>query len=81
MENALEKAITAAGGVTRLAELIGQSPQTVSNWKNRSGGIPPVEHCPDIERVTRELGAPVLCEELRPEVDWAVLREPIKAAA
>ena len=81
MAHGLEKAISAAGGLTRLAELIGQSPQTVSNWRNRSGGFPPVEHCPDIEKVTRDLGSPVLCEELRPEVNWAVLRTPARAAA
>ena len=80
METALEKAIHVAGGVSRLAELLDQSPQVVSNWKTRPSGVP-VERCPDIERVTRDLGSPVLCEELQPDVDWAVLRMPIKAAA
>jgi DNA-binding transcriptional regulator YdaS (Cro superfamily) len=31
----------------------------------------PAEHCPAIERATD--GA-VRCEELRPDIDWAVLR-------
>ena len=79
MITALDKAIAAAGGLTRLAEMLEASPQTVSNWRAR--GEVPVERCPDIERITRGLKDPVLCEELRPEVDWAVLRKPIRAAA
>lgn len=35
----------------------------------------PAEHCPAIERATRERGEPVLCEELRPDVAWDVLRQ------
>ena len=34
----------------------------------------PSEHCPTIGRATREKGQPVLCEELRPDVAWDVVR-------
>lgn len=79
MKTGIEKAIEAAGSLTELATKLHATPQTVWNWKHR--GEVPVERCPDIERVTRELGKPVLCEHLRPDVDWAVLRQPVKAAA
>lgn len=32
----------------------------------------PAERCPAIERLT---GGVVTCEEMRPDIDWAVLRE------
>jgi DNA-binding transcriptional regulator YdaS (Cro superfamily) len=38
-------------------------------WKHR--GRVPAEHCPSIERATQ--GA-VRCEQLRPDVEWFVLR-------
>lgn len=34
----------------------------------------PAEHCPTIERATREKGQVVTCEQLRPDVAWEVLR-------
>lgn len=40
-----------------------------SMWRKR--GRVPAEHCPAIERAT---GGAVRCEDLRPDVDWAVLR-------
>ena len=44
----------------------GITQQALTNWKQR--GIP-AEKCPDIEALTG-----VRCEELRPDVNWAVLR-------
>lgn len=45
----------------------------------------PAEHCPKVERATRERGDVVLCEDLRPDVAWDVLRmqavEPEQKAA
>lgn len=39
----------------------------------------PAEHCPAIERAT---GGAVRCEDLRPDVDWAVLRgQPVVETA
>lgn len=53
-------------------------------WFNTDRSVP-AEHCPAIERATRavaaERGDPkliVLCEELRPDVAWSVLREQIE---
>ncbi len=40
----------------------------VTQWRKR--GVPP-QHCLRIERLTK--GA-VCCEDLRPDLDWAVLR-------
>jgi DNA-binding transcriptional regulator YdaS (Cro superfamily) len=38
-------------------------------WKAR--GKVPADHCPEIERLTKRA---VTCEELRPDVNWGVLR-------
>lgn len=70
--NGLDKAIEAVGGPAKLAAAIGVKPQVVTNWRSR--GVP-AEQCPAIERATRNAGNPVLCEELRPDVAWGVLRE------
>lgn len=64
----VDRAIDAAGSVSKLAEKLGIVQQAVSNWRSRGSKIP-AEYCPVIER---ELGIP--CEELRPDVAWEVLR-------
>ena len=46
------------------------SAQTMTNWKQR--GVP-VERCIQIEKATNGL---VRCEDLRPDVEWSVLRTP-----
>jgi DNA-binding transcriptional regulator YdaS (Cro superfamily) len=78
MDEIIDKACEAAGGLTKLAEAIGQSTQTVSNWRSR--GVP-VVHCAAIEQAT---GGKVTRRDLRPD-DWAriwpELAEPTKAAA
>ncbi len=76
MRDALEQAIEACDGATNLAAAIGASVQRLSNWRSR--GVP-AEFCPRIERVTRGLGRPVLCEALRPDIEWSVLRQPDSA--
>lgn len=63
--DALERAITAAGGVSALATAIGITQSAVSNWKSRTGQVPS-EHCAAIERATN--GA-VSRRSLRP-ADW-----------
>jgi DNA-binding transcriptional regulator YdaS (Cro superfamily) len=71
---ALHRAAQALGGQAAMAELLG--------YRDRRGVWPyfstdrafPAEHCPVVERATRELGKTVLCEELRPDVAWDVLR-------
>lgn len=65
--DSLDKAIRKAGGVAALAKGIEVTNSAPSMWKKR--GRVPAEHCPAIERMTG-----VRCEELRPDVDWAVLR-------
>ena len=72
----IEQAIRAAGGVSKLAAALGVKPQHVCNWAVRRQV--PAERCPSIERATR--GA-VRCEDLRPDVDWSVLRQPVAEAA
>lgn len=66
---ALIKSISLVGGQSALAKLLGVVPQVVHNWLVR--GNVPAEKCPAIERATN--GA-VRCEDLRPDVDWAYLR-------
>lgn len=69
----LELAADAAGGATKLAGLLGVSIQVLSNWKTRDRV--PADRCPDIEALTG-----VRCEQLRPDVNWSVLRGTRKTA-
>lgn len=46
---AIEKAITAAGGLSKLADLLDVKPQVVHNWRSR--GVP-AERVLEVERVT-----------------------------
>jgi DNA-binding transcriptional regulator YdaS (Cro superfamily) len=66
---ALNKAIQISGSQSALARKMGIKQGYVGNWL-RSGRVP-VERCIQIESVT---GGAVRCEELRPDIDWAVLR-------
>ena len=59
----IERAAEACGGMAKLAEAMGESPQTVSNWKRR--GVP-LEKCAQIELLTTNA---VTRRDLRPE-DW-----------
>jgi DNA-binding transcriptional regulator YdaS (Cro superfamily) len=67
--DALDAAVRVCGGQTALAARLGVRQSLVSMWKHR--GRVPAEHCPSIERATQ--GA-VRCEQLRPDVEWFVLR-------
>ncbi|MDH2239096.1 helix-turn-helix domain-containing protein [Pigmentiphaga sp. GD03639] len=73
--DALSQAIAAVGGTSRLAELVGVSSSAPSMWKSR--GRVPADYCPAIERAT---AGTVRCEDLRPDVDWAYLRQSAAAA-
>ena len=66
----LRKAIEIAGGQSALARRIGRRQSHIWTWLNRDRKVP-AEYCPSIERVTR--GA-VRCEDLRPDVEWGVVR-------
>lgn len=58
-------------GISAMAKAIKVSKPTVSQWCKHKRPIPPTR-CPQIEQATR--GA-VTCEELRPDVNWSVLRD------
>lgn len=75
--NHVHRACEIVGGVARLAALLGVRPPTVSQWRRGPRPIP-AERCPAIERAT---GGAVRCEDLRPDVDWAVLRRGSTVAA
>jgi DNA-binding transcriptional regulator YdaS (Cro superfamily) len=66
---ALISAINLLGGQSALSRELNTTPQAVHNWLARKSL--PAEHCPAIERATN---GQVRCEDLRPDVDWAVLR-------
>lgn len=84
---ALERAARVLGGQAAVATACGFSDRrNVWPWFNDERRRVPAEHCPSIERATREVAAAkgdptliVTCEELRPDVQWSVLREPVKA--
>ena len=60
---ALARAVKKAGGVGKLASLMGIGQSAVSNWIARKAV--PEDKCAVIEALTGER-----CEDLRPDVDW-----------
>jgi DNA-binding transcriptional regulator YdaS (Cro superfamily) len=50
METGIERAIDKAGGAAAMAKHLGESVQTVSNWRAR--GMPPANRCVAIEQMT-----------------------------
>lgn len=76
---ATERAIRILGGTVNAARLLqvkDERHQTVQSWLRHRV---PAEHCPAIERETRAKDEVVTCEELRPDIPWAVLREQVAA--
>ncbi|MBY0455241.1 MAG: helix-turn-helix domain-containing protein [Burkholderiaceae bacterium] len=66
--SALNEAICKAGGLAAFSAGIGApSSGAVKQW--RISGSIPADYCPAIERITG-----VVCERLRPKVDWGYLR-------
>lgn len=59
------------GSTRRLALQLGVAPQLVTQWSTGARQVP-AERCLVIERVTE---GDVTCEEMRPDVEWAVLRD------
>lgn len=80
-QDAARAAVKVLGGVVsaaRILEVKDYRYQTVQSWlANRV----PAEYCPAIERETRARGEPIVCERLRPDVPWEVLREQTQEAA
>ncbi|WP_438863788.1 transcriptional regulator [Neptunicella sp.] len=66
-ESEVSKAITYLGGPTVLARYFKVTPWAVSKWRKQL----PAERCPDIEKLSE---GKFRCEQLRPDVDWGVLR-------
>jgi DNA-binding transcriptional regulator YdaS (Cro superfamily) len=73
-----DKAVTTFGSQAGLAIALGVTSGRVSQW--RTEGVP-VKHCIAIEKQSRALAAAhhdarliVLCEELRPDIEWSVVR-------
>ena len=60
------------GGPCRLSKEFGIRSQAVSLWirKNRV----PAERVPTLERIARENGLTLYAEQIRPDVEWHVLR-------
>lgn len=59
------------GRSSSLARELGVSSVMVSQWVV-GRKLVPAERCPSIERATQGV---VRCEDLRPDVDWAYLRQ------
>lgn len=70
MSDPFSRAVDMLGGKSAMARAFNVTPWAVSKWSKRV----PAERCPDIERLTN---GQIRCEELRPDVDWAVLRKPL----
>ncbi len=70
----IDKASDVVGSQAALASLLNVTRAAVGQWKDEGRRVP-AEHCLVIERETRLRGTPVTCEELRPDMDWAVLRD------
>ena len=68
--SAIRAAATAIGGIAALSRAIGVSPPTVHQWAH-DGRPVPIQRCIQIEKAT---GGKVKCEDIRPDVDWAYLR-------
>jgi len=74
MQEALKRACDHVGTATELAaklsERLGRTvhKSSISQWK--TANRVPAEICPDIEAITG-----VRCEDLRPDVNWSVLRK------
>ncbi|QLB18687.1 transcriptional regulator [Mannheimia granulomatis] len=62
------------GEMARLSKAIKVAQPIVSFWVNGKRQVP-AERCPEIEKFTE---GKVTCEELRPDVNWAVLRNSSK---
>ena len=59
------------GAAKALAATLGIPEPTVSQWKNGKRRVP-ADWCIDVEKAT---DGSVTCEELRPDLDWAYLRQ------
>jgi DNA-binding transcriptional regulator YdaS (Cro superfamily) len=73
----IETLIKILGGVPKTAEAFDVTDKAVYRWRRRTARFPAAE-CPKAERLT---GGQVLCEELRPDAEWAYIRGTSKQPA
>ena len=71
----IQIAIQHMGNASRLAEALGVTTQAICFWRDDERKIP-ADRCIQIEAATNGL---VRCEDLRPDVRWDVLRQPVAA--
>lgn len=76
-EHSIDVAARIVGSQVALAALLGVTKAAVNQWKNQARKVP-AEHCPVIERATNGV---VRCEDLRPDIEWSVLRQSLREAA
>lgn len=73
-KDALRRAAEVLGGQSAMATLLGYTDRrAVWPWFNTERDFP-ADFCPTVEQATRDLGKPVMCEELRSDVKWDVVR-------
>lgn len=73
-QSSIKRACEIAGGISKMARALGVKPPTVAQWVSDKPSMRrkvPAERCPTIERVTK---GEIRCEDLRPDIDWGVLR-------
>lgn len=80
MEHPVDRAAKVIGSQAALATLLGVTKAAVGQWRDPGRRVP-AEHCPVIERETLQRGVPIRCEELRPDIDWSVLRDSPSATS
>lgn len=66
----IKNAIAICGGPAKTARLLGKSVQAVCFYRDGKRTLP-AECCPILEEAT---GRKVLCEQLRPDVNWGFVR-------
>ncbi len=74
-KQALLDAAKALGSKSELARGIGLSKQGIHPYFHTDRPFP-ADYCPTVERLTEAAGKRVMCEQLRPDVEWGVLRHP-----
>lgn len=72
-ESAIQRACRLVGSQADMARALHVSPSMVNQLVKGARPIP-AEYCPTIERKTC---GKVRCEDLRPDVDWAYLRNSV----
>lgn len=69
----ISKLIQALGGSSVVGRALGIAPQSVSQWMRDDRRVP-FEKVVDLIRLGRKHGIDVVPEQLRPDVEWALLR-------